>query len=74
MQPEGVLPDMHFYEDFIIAGQDAFALVAFLVYFTERMQIKALNLQISASPAPQSMIYIADAAAVKVCSLDCLSG
>jgi hypothetical protein len=38
MEPEGDLPKTHFYTDFTIAGQDAFALVAFLVYYIERMQ------------------------------------
>ena len=38
MQPEGDLPEMHFYTDFTMAGQDAFVMVAFLVYFMERMQ------------------------------------
>jgi hypothetical protein len=70
MQPEEDLTETPFFTDFTIAGQDAISVVACLVYFMEGMQIKALNLQITAFPAPQAMIYIADAAAVKVCSLD----
>ena len=65
-------PETHFYTDFIMAGQDAFALVASLVYFMEILQIEALNVQTSAFPEPKSMIYIADAAAIKVCSLDAI--
>jgi hypothetical protein len=38
MQPEGDIPETHFYTDFTMAGQDAFAVVAFLVYFMQRIQ------------------------------------
>ena len=38
MQPEADLTETHFFTDFTIAGQDAIAMVAFLVYFMERMQ------------------------------------
>jgi len=44
MQPEGDLPETHFYTDFTMAGQDAFAMVAFLMYFMERMQIQSTEL------------------------------
>ena len=44
MQPEEDLPETHFYTDFIVAGQDAFALVAFLVYFMERIQNQTTKL------------------------------
>ena len=32
-------------------------------------ELKPVNLQISAYPAPKAMIYVADAAAIKVCPL-----
>jgi hypothetical protein len=70
MQPEGDLPETHFYTVFTVAGQDAFSLVPFLVFLWRECKIKALNSQISAFPVPQAMIYIADVAAIKVCSLD----
>ena len=38
MQPYGNLPEMHFYTDFTMAGQDAFAVVTFLMYFMEKIQ------------------------------------
>jgi hypothetical protein len=38
MQPEEDLPETHFYTDFTLAGQDAFAVVTFLMYCMERMQ------------------------------------
>ena len=53
-----------------MAGQDAFAMVAFHVNLRKRIQIKSLNFQISTFPVPRSMIYIADAAAIKVCSFN----
>jgi hypothetical protein len=31
-------PETHFYTDFTMAGQDAYAFVAFLAYFMEIMQ------------------------------------
>jgi hypothetical protein len=67
---EGDLPETRFYTDFTMAGRDAFAVVAFLVFLWKECKINALDLQISAFPVPNSMMYIADAAAVKVCSLD----
>ena len=53
--------------EFATAGQDAFAMVAFLPYFTgggENSQ--RYNLQISAFPVPRCIIHVADAAAIKV--------
>jgi hypothetical protein len=38
MQPEEDIPKAHFCTDFTVAGQDAFALVTFLVYFMEKIQ------------------------------------
>jgi hypothetical protein len=70
MQCEGNLPETYFYTDFAMAGRDAFTLVAFLCILWRECKIKASNLQISAFPVPTSIIYIADAAAVKVCSLN----
>jgi hypothetical protein len=52
-----------------MAGQDAFALVTFLRTFWGECKLKVVNLQISTFPMPTSMIYIADAAAIKVCPL-----
>ena len=57
---------MHSYTEFVKAGQDAFPVVRFLAHFMAEMQLKAVNLQYSAFPVPESMIYIADAAAIKV--------
>ncbi len=70
MQGELSETETTFYADFAIAGQDVFAVVAFLAYFMGKIQVKAVNLQISAFPVPTSIIYIADAAATKVCSFD----
>jgi hypothetical protein len=55
----------HFCTDFVKAGQDAFAMVPFIALY-ERIQTLSSNLQISAYPAPKTMIYVADAAAIKV--------
>ena len=38
MQTEGDIPETHLYTDFTMAGQDAYALVAFLVYSMEIIQ------------------------------------
>jgi hypothetical protein len=54
---------------FATAGQDAFAMVAFLAYFTAGGNSQQYNLQISAFPVPGCIIHVADAAAIKVCSL-----
>jgi hypothetical protein len=51
---------------FATAGQDAFAMVAFLAYFTGGGNLQQYNLQISAFPVPSCMIHVADAAAIKV--------
>jgi hypothetical protein len=40
-----------------------------LSHFMRRCKLKALNLQVSAYPAPKVMIHLADAAAIKVRSL-----
>jgi|HubBroStandDraft_1064217.scaffolds.fasta_scaffold842172_1 hypothetical protein len=41
MQPDRDLPETHFYTDFTIAGQDAFALVTFLyVFYGENAKLK----------------------------------
>ena len=57
---------MHSYIEFVTAGQDAFPVVRFPAHFMAETQLKAVNLQYSAFPVPESMIYIADAAAIKV--------
>jgi hypothetical protein len=62
---QGGLSEIHSYTDFVAAGQDAFALVGFAPY-GGNAKLNAVNLQISAFPVPHSMIFIADAAAVKV--------
>jgi hypothetical protein len=67
------LSETHSYTDFATAGQDAFALVAFLVHLWGECKLKTANFQMSVFPVPKSMIHIADAAAIKVCPL-CLSG
>ena len=54
---------------FATAGQDAFALVAFLAYFTGGGNSQQYNLQISAFPTPGCIIHVADPAAIKVCLL-----
>ena len=63
---QGELSETHSYTDFATAGQDAFALVAFLAHLWGECKLKVVNLQISAFPVPKSMIHIADAAAIKV--------
>jgi hypothetical protein len=51
---------------FATAGQDAFAMVAFLAYFTGGGNSQKCHLQISAFPVPNCIIHVADAAAIKV--------
>ncbi|KAN0113945.1 cytochrome P450, partial [Russula decolorans] len=51
---------------FATAGQDAFAMVAFLAYFTGGGNSQQYKLQISALPVPSCIIHVADAAAIKV--------
>ena len=58
----------HFCTEFVKAGQDAFAMVPFIALY-EPIQTLSGNLQISAYPAPKTMINVADAAAIKVRSL-----
>jgi len=53
------------HEVFATAGQDAFAMVAFLAYFTVGRNSKQYNLQIFAFPVPGCIIHVADAAAIK---------
>jgi hypothetical protein len=59
----------HSYTDFAAAGQDAFSLVPFARNLWEEWRLKAVNLQILAFPVPESLIKIADPAAIKVCLL-----
>ena len=40
MQSGGDLPETHFYTDFTTAGQDAFAMVAFLAFYGENEKLK----------------------------------
>ena len=61
----GGLSEMYSYTDFAMAGQDAYALVAFPAYFMGGNKLKSVNLQISAFPALK-VIHIADAVAIKV--------
>jgi len=61
------LSEVYSFTDFATAGQDGYALVSLLACFIGRYKLN--ELQLSAFPVPKSTIHLADAAAIKVCSL-----
>ena len=62
---QGKLSDTHA-AVFATAGQDAFAMVVDVPYFTWGKYLQQYDLQISAFPVPRCIVHFADAAAIKV--------